>query len=307
MHHDTYLKSIILQDFRIFYRELLLLKNIALEGVVKKEEATTEPSDENSSSESHEDSKKKEEGSPSEQDKSSEKEKNTPSSEKETPEKKEGTENQDLTHQTVPHRIRSRLEDLLTNQYKELGSTKGGYAARYYREAQYIMVSLADETFINLNWHGKEEWEDNLLESLIYNTQDAGDKFFENLDHFLENTGAQGVDMASLYLISLGLGFKGKYRGTETEKEIFSYKEKLYRWITSEDPELLENRAHLFPQTYENIITDRQGTRMPNSRPWWVALSVIALFFVGASSLIWFGHMRSFSPLVTTLEKWSRV
>ena len=61
MHHDTYLKSIILQDFRIFYRELLLLKNIALEGVVKKEDAATTPSDENYPSESHEDSKKKEE------------------------------------------------------------------------------------------------------------------------------------------------------------------------------------------------------------------------------------------------------
>ncbi|MDC0349089.1 DotU family type IV/VI secretion system protein [Alphaproteobacteria bacterium] len=299
MHHDTYLKSIILQDFRIFYRELLLLKNIALEGIVKKEEDTAESSDKNPPSKDPGISEKKdEEDSSSEQDKPNE---------KETPKEETGSNNQDLTHQTIPHRIRSRLEDLLTNQYKELGSAKGGYAARYYREAQYIMVSLADETFINLNWHGKEEWEDNLLESLLYNTQDAGDKFFENLDNFLENTGAQGVDMASLYLISLGLGFKGKYRGIENEKEIFSYKEKLYRWITSENPELLENRARLFPQTYENIITDRQGTHIPDSRPWWVALSVIALFFIVASSLIWFGHMRSLSPLVNTLEKWSGV
>ncbi|UNM06507.1 MAG: DotU family type IV/VI secretion system protein [Holosporaceae bacterium] len=211
-------------------------------------------------------------------------------------------------HQSVAQEIRERLEAVLTGQYRELGSSKGGYAARYYEEAQYIMVSLADEMFINLNWAGKEEWEDNLLESLMYNTQDAGDKFFENLDMFLDRGhSSQTTDMAALYLIALGLGFKGKYRDAEYEGTLAKYKERLYRYITSEDPQLLYNQSHLFPESYTNIIGDRQSVQMPNIRTWWISLCVIGVGFVIGSSIIWLHHMQRFSPLVDALQKWAEV
>lgn len=205
---------------------------------------------------------------------------------------------------TLAYRIRRRLEDVLIAQHTEVSSQI--YAASYYREAQYIMVSLADEIFINLNWRGKEEWKDNLLESLMYNTQDSGDKFFENLDHFLDSSNAQNSDMGALYLIALGLGFKGRYRGTKNEDELFAYRKKLYRYIAYEDVELLENKSHLFAEVYENIIESRQNIIVPDSRPWWLSLGVICMGFLGISSLIWLTHMNSFSPLVNNLEKWSR-
>ena len=170
------------------------------------------------------------------------------------------------------------------------------------------MVSLADETFINLNWGGKEEWEDNLLESLMYNTQDAGDKFFENLDIFLERAPSpQTTDMAALYLIALGLGFKGRYRDPGYEGTLSKYKERLYRYITAEDPALLHNQSHLFPETYTNIIGDRQSILLPNIRAWWLSLSVIGGGFVILSSIIWLHHMQRFSPLVDALQKWAEV
>jgi type VI secretion system protein ImpK len=255
MHTALYLKSPILEGFRLFYRELLLLQDLALEHSIPKEETKTADKILDS-----------------------------------------------LQEQTTAHRIRRRLEDMLMSQYTEKG---GNYTAPYYREAQYIMVALADEIFINLKWRGNEEWKDNLLESLIYNTQDAGDKFFENLDHFLEADHSKGIDMASLYLIALGLGFKGRYRGSKNEKELFAYRQKLYRYIASDDVELMDNRSHLFPQVYENIIADRQNAMMPDSRPWWLALGVIFLGFISLSSLIWLTHMNNFSPLVSMLEKWS--
>ena len=253
MHQSIYLKSSILQDFRAFYRELLVLQGMALEHTFSPEEDPGE------------------------------------------------------NHQTIGHQIQARLESLLMNQYKSVGSQKGGYAAHYYRQAQYIMVALADEIFINLNWHGNEEWKDHLLESFIYNTQDAGEKFFQNLDEFLETDGFQGVDMAALYLMALGLGFKGKYRGTSNEKKLFGYREKLYHYIAVEDAELLQNKSPLFPQTYENIIEDRQNADMPDVRPWWIGLGVILIGFISLSSLIWLTHMNNFSPFVNTLEKWAGI
>ncbi|HCI48746.1 MAG: hypothetical protein A2977_01875 [Alphaproteobacteria bacterium RIFCSPLOWO2_01_FULL_45_8] len=259
MHTDIYLKSAILQDFRTFYRELLILQDMALEhGISKKETKTPDET------------------------------------------AVELAQSQD---QTLGHRIRQRLENLFMSQYSEVSNQI--YVASYYREAQYIMVALADEIFINLNWRGSEEWKDNLLESLIYNTQDSGDKFFENLDLLLGAKSSQSTDMAALYLFALGLGFKGRYRGTKNEDELFAYRKKLYRYITADNLDLLENRSPLFPQVYENIIDDRQNIIIPDSRPWWISLGVILVGFIGVSSLIWLTHMNIFSPLIRTLEKWS--
>lgn len=207
--------------------------------------------------------------------------------------------------QTIAYRIRRRLEDILIAQHTEVSSQI--YAASYYREAQYIMVALADEVFINLNWRGKEEWKDNLLESLMYNTQDSGDKFFDNLNRFLDTGNSQGTDMAALYLMALGLGFKGKYRGTKNEDELFAYRKKLYRYIAYEDIELLENKSHLFPEIYENIISDRQNIIIPDSQPWWLSLGIIFMGFLGISSLFWLTHLNSFSSLVNSLGKWSQL
>lgn len=280
--HNTYINSVILQDFRAFYRTLLLLKGRAFQSGPSAHADALSVTDQPETTIS------------------------------DTPliHEKKGPQSplrEDVPHNTVLE-IRRQLETLLTNQYKELGSSRGGYAARYYEEAQYIMVALADEIFINLNWWGKEEWEDNLLESLMYNTQDAGDKFFENLDIFLEKPPApQTTDMAALYLIALGLGFKGRYKDSGHEATLSKYKERLYRYITSEDTELLHNQSHLFPLAYDQIISDRQSPMMPNIRAWWVSLGVIAGGYVLFSSIIWLHHMNRFSPLVDALQKWSEV
>lgn len=282
--HNTYINSVILQDFRAFYRTLLLLKGRAFQ-------ATPSPSaDVLSTADSPTDG--------------------TAGTTKADNDVKKDTQplpQKDTPPSTVSE-IRRELETVLTNQYKELGSSRGGYAARYYEEAQYIMVALADETFINLNWWGKEEWEDNLLESLMYNTQDAGDKFFENLDAFLEKPHAsQTTDMAALYLIALGLGFKGRYKDSGYESTLSKYKERLYRYIASEDTELLHNQSRLFPLAYDQIISDRQSPMMPNIRAWWVSLGVLAGGYLLFSSVIWLHHMNRFSPLVDALQKWSEV
>lgn len=260
MHQNIYLNSSILKDFREFYKQILLLQDMAL--------------DSGSSQSSH---------------------------------SNEANSDSDQNYQTLNHKIQTRLEALLLHQYENVGAQKGGYAAHYYRQAQYIMVALADEIFINLNWHGKEEWKDHLLESLIYNTQDSGDKFFENLDQFLQTEGHQATDMASLYLIALGLGFKGKYRGTPQESKLFAYREKLYNYIAKENPSLLEKKSPFFPQAYENILESRQNAEMPDTKPWWISLGIIILAFIGISSLIWITHISSFSPFINTLEKWANI
>ncbi|MBL8676794.1 MAG: DotU family type IV/VI secretion system protein, partial [Alphaproteobacteria bacterium] len=60
--------------------------------------------------------------------------------------------------------ILSKLKSVINEQAKETGYAGNTFSENYFNEAQFIMVALADEVFLNLDWPGKTYWESNLLE-----------------------------------------------------------------------------------------------------------------------------------------------
>src|SRR5262245_3501725 len=54
---------------------------------------------------------------------------------------------------------------ILEQQAQAHGAGVREYGAEVYRDAQYVMAALADETFLHLEWTGKTAWRTNLLES----------------------------------------------------------------------------------------------------------------------------------------------
>ena len=162
MREDKINKSLIIQHFKDFYQELVLLKAKALSGDLIA---------------------------------------------KETTDRKNlfGQNDDNPVGKSLAKEILDHMYGFLLNQYDYVERHGGGFAVRYYREVQYIMVALTDEVFLNLDWIGKQEWEDNLLESRIFNTQVAGERFFENVDNFLEVRDAANSDVGVLYIIAIRL------------------------------------------------------------------------------------------------------
>jgi type VI secretion system protein ImpK len=204
---------------------------------------------------------------------------------------------------TISQQILTRLEDVLKSQYNQMRVCGGTLTALYYQDAQYAMAALADETFINLSWKGKEDWENNLLESQLYRTQDAGDQFFKKLDAFLATRDSTSTDIAMVYLLTLGLGFQGKFRGEKDQKILTQYKQALYNLITDTSPQFEEITRKLFPQAYAFTLIPRAGSRAPSPHVWYLILASTIGFFILAFYILWYLEVRDLYVLIDSLRK----
>ncbi|WP_431854394.1 DotU family type IV/VI secretion system protein [Azospirillum sp.] len=193
-----------------------------------------------------------------------------------------------LTPADLAGLVHQRLRTLLEAQAVKARHWGGAYGETLYREAQYVMAALADETMLlRINWDGRQAWQDRLLETALFGTRVAGERVFERLDALLEDSTRASSDLATIYLVALALGFRGRYWRPEDEGDLRSYRAALARIIARHDPDLARDGAQLFPQAYAHTIDQGRTVRLPYLRPWGLALlAVISLFLVG-SHLIW--------------------
>lgn len=196
--------------------------------------------------------------------------------------------------------ILKRLQVLLLEQKDYVLKTRGGYAASFYEDIQYIMVCLADELFLNFDWAGRAYWEDHLLESQVFGSHDAGEKFFKKLDEFISTADLGQRDIGEAYFLALGLGFMGKYRGEKgSEETLFHLKEKLLHFLNRHDGELSSSSAHLFPETYERTQSGGKMSMLQDVKGWFLSFSVVFVGLLFVSFLTWY---RTTADLKDTLN-----
>jgi type VI secretion system protein ImpK len=203
--------------------------------------------------------------------------------------------------QATAEYILSRLQTFLEEQ--SLTAKYGGnsFAENYYEEAKFIMVSLADEIFLNLDWPGKRYWEFNLLEQRIYNTHSAGQVFFERLDELLTNKDPVRADLAVLYLNALGLGFQGKYRHFNDAGALNSYRKRLFVFINRREPYLFQKKIHLFPDAYVHTLEGSEVKELPNLRNWYLIFAGIGLSYFFVSYVIWYSATSDIMKIVNRI------
>ncbi len=179
------------------------------------------------------------------------------------------------------------LVNLLERQALAARAGGGDLAAELYSHAQFVMAALADEVFLNLDWPGREQWRANLLEAKFFGSHRAGDIFFTRLDDLLARRGAVYTDLAYVYLMALGLGFEGRYRGEAgAEVALAGYRQRLFRFIFHRESSLDEEA--LVPQAYGVTLEEGTGRRLPYLKPWILAgVAVVVLWFVLSFPIWW--------------------
>ena len=188
-------------------------------------------------------------------------------------------------------RIQLILNDLYETLERQalISAQKGGeFAVSYYKEAQYIMAVLTDELFLNLHgFSGKQYWSENLIEARLFGTHDAGDSFFSRLDDFLEKRDPLRRDVAEVYLLALGVGFKGKFQGMPDQRQLDFYRRELYIFINHEEPRLYQGDDRLFAQAYSHTLTDGTARRFQDVRFWTGAFASIFGVLLLMSLAMW--------------------
>ncbi|MDR1488259.1 MAG: DotU family type IV/VI secretion system protein [Holosporales bacterium] len=191
------------------------------------------------------------------------------------------------------------------NKVFDILSRKSRTSSKKLEEAKYIMTALADEVFINIRWEGAKFWRFSLLEKQMFQSEISGEKFFLNLDEFIVDSNNTNDEIAFLYLMSLSLGFKGRYRGAENEHEYLSwYKDKLYSILHSKSSKLFyPGRTNMIEQCYENTFVEESKESLPNTRFWSMCISSIVAVYIVISFAVWFGITDEISDILNSIAE----
>ncbi len=183
--------------------------------------------------------------------------------------------------------IWNRTLTLLEQQVLEATRLAGPTGAEFHRQALYVMAALADESFVHLEWDGRDYWLSHLLEWRIFRTHSAGDLFFRKLEDLLKREDDSAAEVATVYLMALGLGFRGKYWQQGHQSVLDTYRARLLAFIARRDPELAQPVQRLFPEAYRNTIQTSAPLKLVTPRPWMWALGLVILAWLVVAQLLW--------------------
>lgn len=158
-----------------------------------------------------------------------------------------------------------------------------------YREAQYVMAALADDLFLHeVDWAGRDDWRDDILEQRLFGTRVAGEKIFENITGIALGRGRREQELAPVYLLALSLGFKGRHRTPDGPVALEQASLDLFQAIRGRRPDLGPSGASLVPSGYANVIAGQGRRRRWPAVSWPMVIAGIAVVFCLASTGIWF-------------------
>lgn len=189
---------------------------------------------------------------------------------------------------TDPAAIAAELRTHLESRALAVMRRGGPVAARFHAEAQYIMAGLADEIFLHLvAWPGREAWRHHLLEEQLFGSHIAGEKFFHNLDALLDGDDPAQTELATLYLLALALGFRGKYRDRDDEGRLDDYRQRLFALIAQRPCALGSAPGPLFPEPYAYTLDQGGGGRLRSLKHWLLYWAGLAAALLAASFIVW--------------------
>src|SRR5258708_31796577 len=124
-----------------------------------------------------------------------------------------------------------------------------------YREAQYVMVAPADDLFLHeIQWPGRDAWRQDVLEFRLFGTRVSGERFFENIKTIVQGRGRREMELAPVYLLAIGLGFRGQHRASEDAAILDNYAAELFHAIRGRRPDIAESGHVLVKEGYANVV-----------------------------------------------------
>ncbi|ASL47769.1 hypothetical protein bAD24_III10260 [Burkholderia sp. AD24] len=199
--------------------------------------------------------------------------------------------------------VHTRLVECLREQYRTVQRDCTPDLLLIYRDAEYAMAALADEQLLlEVSWNGSGEWLNLMLESTLFDTRNAGVRFYRLIDSLLA-VALPSQAHAELGLVLLGaleVGFRGALRGDHEAAALSGRRDELVKFVTDvrgDDP-----AAHAFEQAYEHTIGPQDpepaSCRLAPLSPWFNAARLALVAYLLVSAAIWFIVMYPFRQLV---------
>ena len=186
-----------------------------------------------------------------------------------------------------PAVVWNRLAALLDQQFLDASRIAGPVGLEFHREAIYVMAALTDEIFVRLAWEGRDYWLAHLFEARFFRSHFAGQRFFTRIDELLTRDDDAAAETATVYLMALALGFRGRHFGPGHDAILDGYRNRLFFFIARRDPEVAESVKRLFPETYRFTIQGGAPRRLPAPRRWVLVLLGAIVVWVVVAQAAW--------------------
>jgi len=186
--------------------------------------------------------------------------------------------------------IQKRLRRVLDEQEKQatlqVGST---FSMIHFRDMQYAMAALADETFLNLAWSGARAWRDSMLETQMFASQVAGELIFKKMDALLESHEPITPELANVYLLILSFSFRGRYKDEDGDNKIRWYMDQLYLLANDGLPNRLgDSHRRLVESCYDYTLTEPPLRGLPDVRTWAMWIGGVLLVYTLITYVVWY-------------------
>ncbi len=199
-----------------------------------------------------------------------------------------GNETPPSTGQAYAARVSAKLNNLLNEQANHLRRTGTAGELKMHNLARYVMAALADELFIlDEEWSGAAYWLEHLIEYKQFKSRNAGVRFFELLEQVLrapERTSLH-IELASVLLLALQLGFRGIYRGEQGEPNLYAYRRRLHQFTHGHHMKTEDELS--FPQTAMHLQQGDIDQRMAPLSRWMVAGQIGVAAYLLLSTSVW--------------------
>ncbi len=144
--------------------------------------------------------------------------------------------------------VNSDVERLNTKSKQEHDST--AFSDKDYDLARFAVFAWIDEAILKSDWEGKSTWQFEQLQRKFYQTANAGELFFKNLN----SIGPHQNEVREVYFLCLSLGFTGQYCNAGDELLLDQLKTSNLKLITGSSIDLPSlRRMQLFPEAIVSV------------------------------------------------------
>lgn len=200
--------------------------------------------------------------------------------------------------------IKEKLLDLFEAQAAGVGRKLADYEIRVFQEAQYLMVAMADEVFLRLEWAGRSAWSQKPMESQIFRSHDAGERFFRRLDEVLGGRATASTEILTVYLTALALGFSGRYGSASPRPE--EYRLRLSAHLSRVDPDLVLPEPDLVPQAHEHTLAGEKRSLLPSFSAGIIPLVVVFVGWIVIAQIVWAYRTSEVNTQLDRIEEMKR-
>lgn len=206
-----------------------------------------------------------------------------------------------------PEEVKSRLVTLFERQSTDAQQRLADHEQPSFKEAQYVMVAMADEVFLRLDWNGRGLWTSRPLEAEEpFYSHVAGERIFQRIDEIIREREAVSVELLSVYLAALALDFQGKYRYRAEDradaKEPARYRRDLAKQLEQVDAAAVRPTDELCPAAYDATLAGAVRRGLPTRRVAVLVLLIVVLCWLFIGQALWYYQTLEASEQINRIE-----